>query len=528
MTKVPGIVYGIGIVALAGGTFAFFRSQTPTLEVVLPVERRVVQTIAASGRLRGRVETSVGARTSGRVAAVPVREGDAVRTGQLLARLDDEVLRSQLAQAEDAVRTAEAQLAQANDALRTAQSQVRVAARPPLPSDVNRLKADTNQAVAVAQARLAGAKQKLIFAQRRLAELRKGPRDEEIDAAEAQVRQAEATEAQAERDRSRQQALVKEGAVSQAAADQAETNFWVAKRTRENAQARLRQLKAGTRPEQLEQAEADVRAAEADVTAAEATVTGAKTSGGAQLTSLLANPRPEDITVAQNRVGEAQRAQSVAQARLNEAQRALDVARKRLDDVRVTAPFEGTITQVLTEPGGLTGPNAPLVRLVRTGVPEIRIDLDEVNLGKLQVGQEAVVSCDAFPGQTFTATVHELGAQVDTERGTVEVRLTPVNPPRWLRPGQTLAVNITIGEPTQRLVVPLTAVTTVGGVSTLLMVKDGTIEKRTVTLGPPGPDGIPVLAGLKANDPVLANPTGHTPGEKVTPKIVPPSPGPKG
>ena len=227
-------------------------------------------------------------------------------------------------------------------------------------------------------------------------------------------------------------------------------------------------------------------------------------------------------------MGEAQRAQSVAQARLNEAQRALDVARKRLDDVRVTAPFEGTITQVLTEPGGLTGPNAPLVRLVRTGVPEIRIDLDEVNLGKLQVGQEAVVSCDAFPGQTFTATVHELGAQVDTERGTVEVRLTPVNPPRWLRPGQTLAVNITIGEPTQRLVVPLTAVTTVGGVSTLLMVKDGTIEKRTVTLGPPGPDGIPVLAGLKANDPVLANPTGHTPGEKVTPKIVPPSPGPKG
>lgn len=528
MARIPGFVYGIGVLVLAGGSFAVFRRQPPTLDVVVPVERTVISSISASGRLRGRVETSVGARVSGRVASVPVREGDRVRAGQVLARLDDDVLRSQLAQAEDTVRTAQAQLAQATDALVTAKTQVAVAARPPLRSDVGRLKADTSQAVAVAEARLAGSHQKLIFAQRRLAELRKGPREEEIAAAEAQVQQNQASLQQAERDLRRQQALVKEGAVSQASADQAETNFWVAKRTLENAQARLRQLTAGTRPEQLEQAEADVRAAEADVRAAEATVTGAKASGSAQLTSLLANPRPEDVTVAKSRVGEAERAREVAQARLVEAQRALDVARKRLEDVIVVAPFEGTITQILTEAGAVTGPSAPLMRLVRTGIPEIRIDLDEINLGKLQTGQEAVVSCEAFPGETFRAKVHEIGAQVDTDRGTVEVRLTPIAPPKWLRPGQTLSVNITLGEPTQRLVVPLTAVTTVGGISTLLAVKDGVIEKRTLKTGPPGPDGIPVIEGLGAGEPVLPNPTGHTPGEKVVPKIVAPSPGPKG
>lgn len=526
MPKLKTVATALVVLGGVGAGVSYWRAQPPKIEVALPQTKTVTESIAATGRLRGERETTVGARISGRVASVLVREGDRVRTGQLLARLDDDVLRSQLAQAEDAVRTARATLAQAEDAVATAQSQVTLAARKPLSSDLTRLKADTNQAVAVGEARLAGAKQKLIFAQRRLTELQKGPRDEEIEAAEAQTRQAEASLAQAERDKNRQAQLAKDGAVAQAVADQAETNFWVAKRTLENAQARLKQLRAGTRPEQLEQAEADVRAAEAEVRASEATVAGARASGKAQVSSLLANPRPEDILVARNRVREAEQARTVAQARLLEAERAREVAKTRLNDVAVTAPFEGTITRIVTEAGGVTGPSAALVQLVRTSVPEIRMDLDETNLGKLTVGQEAVISCEAFPGQTFAAKVRELGAQVDTERGTVEVRLTPLNPPAWLRPGQTLAVNIKLGEPQQRLVVPLTAVTTIGGISTLYTVENGIIQKKTVTVGPPGPDGIPVLEGVTATTPVILNPTGRKTGDPAAAVVVAPSPGP--
>ncbi len=526
MAKIRQIIGGVVLVGVLGASISYIRSRPPQIDVVLPQTLTVTESIAASGRLRGELETSVGARLSGRVASVFVREGDRVRAGQTLARLDDEVLRSQLAQAQDALLTARASLAQTNDAIRTAQSQVAVASRKPLPSDVTRLKADTNQAVAIAVARLTGAKQKFISAQGRLAELKKGPREEEIDATEAQVRQSEASQAQAERDKNRQAQLAREGAVSQASADQAETSYWVARRTLENAQARLRQLKAGTRPEQLEQAEADVRTAESEVRAAEATLAGARASGNAQLTSLLASPRIEDVTVSRNRVSESERAHEVAQARLVEAERALEVAKKRLDDVVVAAPFEGTITQVVTEAGGVTGPNAALVRLVRTSVPEIRIDLDEVNLGKLKPGQVAVVSCDAYPGQTFAAKVRELGAQIDTERGTVEVRLTPIAPPNWLRPGQTLSVNIKLGEPTQRLVIPLTAVTTIGGISTIFVAEGGEVKKKTITVGPPGPEGVPVLEGVEATTQVLLNPVGRKPGDPIAPVVVKPSPGP--
>lgn len=510
-----------------GGAVGYLRSRPREVEVVLPVEKVVVESIAASGRLRGQVETSVGAQTGGRVEQLFVREGDRVRSGQPIARLDDAVLGAQVSQNQSAIATAQATLSQADDAVGSAKASLALASRGPLDSDVARLKADVAQNVAVAKARLAGARQKQQAASRRLAELKKGPRQEEIDSARALAMQARASEDQARREQDRQKTLFDDGAVAQSAVDSAETAYWVARRARESADARLRQLTAGTRPEQLDQARADLRAAEAEVQAALATVTGAQRSGDAQLRSLLSSPRAEDIELARARLSEAVRARDVARSRLSETWQALDVARRRVGDALVRAPFDGTITRVITEAGGVTGPGTPLVQLVRTTAPEIRIDLDEANLGKVAVGQSAVVTCEAFPGEKFTAKVRELGAQVDTERGTVEVRLTPEASPKWLRPGQTLSVNIIVDQGSKRLVVPLLCVNTVGGLSTVLVVERDKIAKRSVTVGPPGEGGVPVIDGLKQGDLVVANPAGLVVGSTVAPKKTTPSPGPR-
>jgi HlyD family secretion protein len=515
------------ILAIGGGVAGYLRSKPREIEVVVPVEKTVVESIAASGRLRGQVETSVGAQTSGRVMQLLVREGDKVRNAQVIARLDDAVLAAQVSQSQSAITTAQATLSQAEDAVGSARASLAVASRPPLASDVARLRADVNQNVAVAKARLAGARQKLQAASRRLAELKKGPREEEIDSAKALAMQATASEDQAKREQDRQKTLLAEGAVAQSAADNAATAYWVARRARESADARLRQLTAGTRPEQLDQARADLRAAESEVQAAQATVTGAQASGNAQLRSLLSTPRPEDVALARTRLSEAVRARDVARSRLTEAQQALGVSRQRVGDATVRAPFDGTVTRIVTEVGGVTGPGTPLVQLVRTTTPEIRIDLDEANLGKVAVGQEAVVTCEAFPGEKFTATVREIGAQVDTDRGTVEVRLRPNAAPKWLRPGQTLSVNIIVDKGSKRLVVPLLSVNTVGGLSSILVVEDGRVGKRAVKVGSPGPGGIPILEGLKPDDLVVANPAGIAIDSAATPKKIVPSPGPK-
>jgi hypothetical protein len=106
------------------------------------------------------------------------------------------------------------------------------------------------------------------------------------------------------------------------------------------------------------------------------------------------------------------------------------------------------------------------------------------------------------------------------------VRLTPVNPPTWLRPGQTLSVNIKLGEPTQRLVIPLTTVTTIGGISTVFVAESGAVKKKVITVGPPGPDGVPVIEGIEATTQVILTPVGRKPDDPIAPVIVKPSPGP--
>jgi RND family efflux transporter MFP subunit len=518
---------------VAGGLITagiIFKMQPPKVETILPISRNVITSIAASGRLRGDVETNIGAQTGGRVARVLVHEGDKILTGTVVAELDTDVLGAQLGQATVGVATAKALLTQtmtqlgtakaqvmsAQDTVRTAKASLAQASRPPLRSEVNRLKADVDQAIAVAEAKQAAARN-------RLSELRNGATKEERDQARAQLAQANAQFEQAEKDFKRQQALVKEGAVSKSALDAAETARTVAQRTRENADARLKQLTVGTRKEQIAQAEADLRAAEA-------TLRGARVSGEAQLQTLLSQPRKEDVLVAERkvaeaerarilteyRVGEAEQAVAVAKTRLMDAERALGVAQSRVADAKVKAPFDGTVTEVVTEPGGITGPNQPIIRLVRSQSPEIRIDLDEVNLGKINVGQLAKVSCDAFPGETFDAKVTEIGAQVDADRGTVEVRLIPTTQPAWLRPGQTLSVNIVTDSGSNRLVIPLTAVNTIGGESTVLVVDAGKVVKKVVKVGPAGKDGVPVTDGIAATDQVIVTPTGRKPGDSVT------------
>ena len=268
----------IFVLTLAAGGVFWFRSRPKVVEVTTPMRRMVIESIAAAGRVRGYIEVNVGAQTSGRVAEVLVRDGSQVKAGQVIARVDDTVLQAQARQSQVAVQTAQAQASQANRAINTAQSQLALASRPPLTSDVTKLRADIAQNVAIAEAKRTAANQ-------RLSELKTGATREERQQMDAQVLQSKATLDQADRDYLRQQALFKEGAVARSVLDSAETARKVAQRSLENLNARFQQMNVGTRPEQIAQARADLRAAEA-------TVAGARASGDAALRSLLSSPAP--------------------------------------------------------------------------------------------------------------------------------------------------------------------------------------------------------------------------------------------
>jgi len=154
------------------------------------------------------------------------------------------------------------------------------------------------------------------------------------------------------------------------------------------------------------------------------------------------------------------------------------------------------------------------VRLVSSAL-EIRLDVDESNLADLAVGQEAVISSSVFPGDTFRGTVSELGAAVDQTRGTVTVRVAPLQPPDWLRPGQTVNVNLITHRAVPRLLVPAAAIRRAGDRTVVYVVENGRALEKVVLTRSPTAQGVPVLAGLSAEDRFIAKAQGISAGAQV-------------
>ena len=179
----------------------------------------------------------------------------------------------------------------------------------------------------------------------------------------------------------------------------------------------------------------------------------------------------------------------------------------------MTAPFAGVITAVNAEQGQTVGALG-VVDLVSDSL-EIRVDLDESNLADLELGQRAVLSSSALGGKPFEGRLTDIGAAVDQARGIVTVRITPDSPPAWLRPGQTVNVNLVTNEKAERLIIPSTALRREGSRSVVMLVNDGHAAERTVWTRPAVDQGIPVASGVTEHDEIVVDPTGLTAGQRV-------------
>jgi HlyD family secretion protein len=403
--------------------------------------------------VRGVTETVVGAQAAGIVETLYVDEGDRVTAGQALAMLKRDVAEARLAQAEQALNTARAELAQVKS--RPLRSEVEAAA----------------EQVRQAQAQFAQQRVAVQQAQQSVAQSR----------AQLQQLQAELNLAATQLERSA--ALLDRNFISRAEYDQAQTQY------------RVTEQRVAAAQKAVEVAQANVQAAQAGVQAAQANVKALE----ARLRTVQIGATPEEIEVARQRVADAEQALRVAQQQVQEAV--------------VTAPFAGIITAINAELGQPVGTQG-VVRLVSSAL-EIRLDVDESNLAELAVGQEAVISSSVFPGDTFRGRVSEIGAAVDQTRGTVTVRVTPLQPPDWLRPGQTVNVNIITHRAVPRLLIPAKAIGRSGDQTVIYIVEKSRALEKVVLTRPPTTQGVPVLAGLSAEDWIIADARGLTAGARV-------------
>lgn len=463
----------MGVVAAAAwGIYSYANSPTG-VQYVLVRTVTTSETIAATGKVRGERVADIGLGNSGIVQRIHVREGDRVSAGALILSLDKSELDARMQGAANAVLSAEAELSKAGQG--------------PLPSEIRQVRAELAQADSVGRARVAQA-------EARLKDLQSGARPQEVSEAEAELRRRRELLAKAEADLKRVERLVKVGAIARMDLDQARTAVSTAEADVSAQQHRISLLKAGARSDQL----AEARAAVAEARASRDTGTMAARE---RLNSLLALPRPEDVRAARARVEEAR----------SELRRARDVVAKT--DAR--APFSGIVADIRVEQGQSISPGQPLAVIHEITRPVIEVETDEENLGVLTIGQKAVVSCDAYTGQTFEATVVDLGSMVNAERGTIQIKLRPTANVNWLRPDLTVDVNIVTRNSVRRVVLPADAVTKADRHSCVLVERDGIAVPVRVKTGAAGMDGIVVSGDLKDGEKVIRNASKVAPFSEV-------------
>lgn len=276
------------------------------------------------------------------------------------------------------------------------------------------------------------------------------------------------------------------------------------------AQARLVQLKgtgALVASESLRQAEIALAAAETDLTRAE----GLFKSAAITRKDLDDATKRVDLARSQREAARLQSASLsssgaevlLAQANLAQAQAALAGARARLAQMRILAPAEGVILSRAVEPGDIVQPGKPLFVLARSGPTRIVAQPDEKSLGMLAVGQKALASADAFPSQTFEATVATLAPSVDPQRGTIEVKLDVPQPPAYLRADMTLSVDVAVAQ-VDGLVLPTEVVQdALGAKPYVYVIEQQRVAKRPVKLGVRGEGHVQVLSGVADGDQVV-------------------------
>lgn len=249
---------------------------------------------------------------------------------------------------------------------------------------------------------------------------------------------------------------------AQAAYDQAAANLAAAQRGPDSAKVTLYQA-------QLEVAQANLLQAEAN------------------LAELEAGPDPQDI--------------AAAQAKLAKAQAVVDTT-------RVTAPFRGTVVAVASQTGDNVEANQVAVELADLSRFELEVNVAEVDINLISVGQTAELTVDAAPDQTFQGQVTAVAYLGTSQQGVVNFPVTIVitNPDPALKPGMTAGVAIVTERHENVLLVPNRALRTSAGQRTVTVLFEGQQIAVPVTVGLSNDTFSEILEGqLREGDTVVIN-----------------------
>ena len=192
--------------------------------------------------------------------------------------------------------------------------------------------------------------------------------------------------------------------------------------------------------------------------------------------------------------------------------------------LRVTAPFEGVVTERNVHVGSLVNATAPaMLRVQQISALRLVVGVPEDAVAGTDRGQVVKFTVAAFPGETFTGKVSRLGHALDLKTRTMPVELDVSNPDGRLSPGMFAQVSWTMRRRQPSLFVPGSAIATTTERTFVVRVRNGQTEWVNVKRGAMMKQLVEVFGDLRAGDQVAVRGTDELrEGTRVTAKVAPP------
>jgi HlyD family secretion protein len=338
----------VALIAAGAAVFAFRGTGKP------PDNRLMV-----SGNIE-LTEVNIAFKTSGRLVERAVDEGDNVKKGQVVARLDRDQLNAQREREAASVTSSEAQLVQARTSVDLQ--------RATLAADIETRRGD------------------LAAAEARLAELNNGARPQEKADAHAAVEAASAELDRASKDWDRAQTLYKNDDISTAQRDQFRKNFDNATAMFKSAKQREDLVLAGARQEQIRAQAAQVERARGALKMAEAS-------------AIELRRREEELTT--------------RRADITKSKASVALIDTQLNDTVAVSPVDGVVLVKSADVGEVLAPGTTVVTVGDIDHPWLRGYINETDLGKVKIGSKVKVTTDSFKDKVYNGRISFIASQAE-------------------------------------------------------------------------------------------------------------------
>jgi RND family efflux transporter MFP subunit len=450
------IIAAVVIIAIAiklrGGHEAEGPARRParpiSVRTISAVPRAIPDLVWASGTVAPYAEAQLAPRIMSTVAAVYVREGDRVRRGQVLVRLESKDLAAQVASAGAAVKSADAMKEKAGTAVELQSAQTK--------------------------ANIANAEAALQIAEQQLSIAKEGPRRQEKAQAQLALVQAQAQFNNAETELARMKRLYEQDVIPKQRLDNVQTQYEVAKAQLGIAKQQVELADEGTRKQDLQAAQERVRQARETLRLAKA-------------------------AAVQNKMAkrEAQASASmVSQARAGERS-----ARVMLGYATLTSPISGVVTARYVDPGDTASPGVPVLVVQDDSVYRLEAGVAGRDMSSIFPGLHVDIrlGADSRSGEGQVAMVVPAGDPA-TRKFTVKVNI-----PKSLHPisGDYGSVAFPVGY-TRGIMIPDSAVHDQEGITNVFVaLPNNRTDMRIVRTGRRTGNQVEIITGLRPGDRVI-------------------------